>query len=55
MRLKNDPNSPEGIREAARLGYNIVMGMNKANANPHTARKDRKVRAIERNLRRYRS
>lgn len=54
MRLYNDPNSPEGIREAARKGFNILQGMNKANKNPHTARKDRTVRAIARKLEMYR-
>lgn len=54
MRLKNDPNSPAGIREAARLGYNICMGINKANANPHTKRADREVRRITRLLKMYR-
>jgi hypothetical protein len=55
MRLKNDPNSALGIREAARLGYNICQGINKANANPHTKRADREVRAITRKLEMYRS
>jgi len=55
MRLLNDPNSPEGVREAARKGFNIVQGINKANANPHTKRADREVRAIARNLELYRS
>jgi hypothetical protein len=55
MRLKNDPNSALGIREAARLGYNICQGINKANANPHTARADREVRRITRKLAMYRS
>lgn len=55
MRLNNDPNSAKGIREAARLGYNICQGINKANANPHTARADREVRRITRMLEMYRS
>lgn len=54
MRLNNDPNSPAGIREAARLGYNIVMGRDKAAPNPHTKRADREVRAIVRRLSQYR-
>ena len=56
LRLKNDATTPAGIREAARLGFNIIKhGINKPDPNPHTARKDRKVRAIERALRRHRS
>ena len=55
MRLRNDANSPAGIREAARLGYNIVMGINKPIDNPHTKRADREVRAIKRRLEQYRS
>ncbi len=56
MRLRNDPTSALGIREAARLGFNIIKhGINKPDPNPHTKRKDREVRAIERSLRMYRS
>lgn len=55
MRLKNSPTSPEGIREAARLGYNILQGIDKANPNPHTARPNREVLRIARRLNKYRS
>lgn len=55
MRLYNDPNSAAGIREAARKGFNILQGMAKANANPHTKRIDPAVRAIIRRLSQYRS
>lgn len=56
MRLRNDPTSPAGIREAARLGFNIIKhGVNKPDPNPHTKRMDRTVRNICRNLRKYRS
>ena len=55
MRLYNDPNSAAGIREAARKGFNILQGLNKANANPHTKRADPEVRAIKRRLEMYRS
>lgn len=44
FRLKNDPTSKAGIREAARKGYNIVEGIKKAVRNPHTARADRLAR-----------
>ena len=56
MRLRNDPTSPLGIREAARLGFNIIKhGVNKPEPNPHTKRADREVRAITRKLAMYRS
>lgn len=55
MRLYNDPNSAAGIREAARKGFNIIHGMAKANANPHTKRIDPAVRAIIRRLSQHRS
>ncbi len=56
MRLRNDPTSALGIREAARLGFNIIKhGVNKPEPNPHTKRADREVRAITRKLAMYRS
>ncbi len=56
MRLRNDPTSALGIREAARLGFNIMLhGINKPEPNPHTKRADRTVRAITRKLEMYRS
>lgn len=55
MRLRNDANTPLGIREAARMGFNIMLhGINKPEPNPHTKRADREVRAIKRRLELYR-